>query len=74
MPKSQQSNWFHIPQHCQKEWIRLYAHHTKFLEQKNIEMADSRARIFKLKEPRIDSRESILPAFVAWRALFLLDS
>ncbi len=38
-----------------------------------------RARIFKLfKSPRIDSRESIPPAYVAWRAgtttLFLLGS
>jgi hypothetical protein len=39
----------------------------------------SRARIFKLlSSPRIDSKESIQPAYVAWRAgtttLFLLGS
>ncbi len=38
-----------------------------------------RARIFKLlRSPKIDSKESILPAFVAWRAgtttLFLFGS
>jgi hypothetical protein len=44
-----------------------------------VSIGDFRARIFKLvRNPRVDSKESILPGCVAWRAgtitLFLLGS
>jgi hypothetical protein len=45
----------------------------------NYLLCESRARIFKLlRNPRIDSKESIPPAYVAWRVgstnIFLLGS